>query len=128
MVLTPTYHVFDLYKAHMDARQLDCFIEAEKTGTEKHSLPAVTASASEKNGTITLTLSNLDPDRKQEVEIVLRDEAVGGAKGRILSGAMDAYNDFENAPLFIREYTDFSIRDGRLTATLPPCAVAELTL
>jgi len=128
MVLTPTYHVFDLYKAHMDARQLDCFIEAEKTGTEKHSLPAVSASASEKNGTVTLTLSNLDPDKGQEVEIALRDETIGNVKGRILSGKMDAYNDFEKAPLAIREFTDFSVKNGRLTMKLPACAVAEITL
>ena len=128
MVLTPTYHVFDLYKAHMDARQLDCWIEAEKTGTEKYSLPAVSASASEKDGTVTLTLSNLDPDKGQEIEIALRDETIGDAKGRILSGKMDAYNDFENAPLGIREFTDFSVKNGRLTVKLPACAVAEITL
>ena len=128
MVLTPTYHVFDLYKAHMDARQLDCYIEAEKTGNEKYAVSSVTASASEKDGTITLTLSNLDPDREQEVEIALRDEAIAGAKGRILSGKMDAYNDFENAPIAIREYTGFTIKDGRVATTLPPCSVAEITL
>ena len=62
MVLTPTYYVFDLYQGHMDARQLDCFVEAENAGAGAYSLAGVTASASEKDGKITLTLSNLNAD------------------------------------------------------------------
>ncbi|MBO7662710.1 MAG: alpha-N-arabinofuranosidase [Clostridia bacterium] len=128
MVLTPTYHVFDLYQDHMDARQLDCYIQSERIGTEKYGVAAISASASEKEGRITLTLSNLDPEKAREVEISLRDEAVQQASGRILTGPMDAWNDFGHAPLAVQPYTDFTVRDGRLKAKLPPCSVAELKL
>ena len=128
MVLTPTYHVFDLYQDHMDARQLDCYIQSERIGTEKYGIGAISASASEKEGRITLTLSNLDPEKAREVDISLRDEAIQQVSGRILTGAMDAWNDFSRSPLAVQPYTDFTVRDGRLKAKLPPCAVAELKL
>jgi len=128
MVLTPTYHVFDLYQDHMDARQLDCYVQSERIGTEKYGIGAISASASEKEGRITLTLSNLDPEKAREVDISLRDEAIQQVSGRILTGAMDAWNDFGRSPLAVQSYTDFTVRDGRLKAKLPPCAVAELKL
>jgi len=127
MVLTPTYHVFDLYQHHMDAKQLECAIEAEKTGTEKYALPGVTASASEKDGMITITLSNLSPDKAEEVEI-MPGRSAAKATGRILQGKMDAYNDFGNAPLKTQTFDDFEIHDGILHVKMPPCAVAEIRL
>ena len=128
MVLTPTYYVFDLYKEHMDARSLDCFIESECAGNEKYRMERISASASEKDGRITLTMSNLDPDREETVTVSLKDETVQAAVGRILTGAMDAYNDFGNAPLKIEDFSGFEIRGGELQVTLPPCSVAEIRL
>jgi len=126
MALTPTYHVFDLYKDHMDARELDCFVEAEKAGTEKWTVPGLSASASEKDGVITLTLSNPDPEKEQEVLVSLKGEAIGDVAGRILTGKMDAFNDFDHAPLSIQSFTGFEVSGGQLKVTLPPCSVAAL--
>ena len=128
MVLTPTYHVFDLYKDHMDARELDCFVEADRSGAGKWTVPSLTASASEKDGAITLTLSNLEPEKPQEVQISLKGEAIGNVSGRILTGKMDAFNDFDKAPLAIQPFTGFEVQSGQLRVTLPPCSVAALRL
>ena len=125
MVLTPTYYVFDLYQHHMDAKELECSIECEQAGTEKHALPAVTASASEKDGVITVTLSNLDPEKGREVTVCLPGAATGAA-GRILQGKMDAYNDFDNAPLKTEDFGDFDIRGSEILVRMPACSVAEL--
>ena len=128
MVLTPTYHVFDLYKAHMDAKELDCFVEAGQLGNEKYQVPGISASASEKDGKVTVTLTNLNPDEGEEVLISLRDEKITEAQGRILTGRMDEYNDFGNAPLKAESFTDFRIRDGALLVKMPACATAEIRL
>jgi len=128
MVLTPTYHVFDLYKGHMDAKEIDCFVEAEKSGIEKYQVPSVSASASEKDGKITLTLSNLEPEKAQEVTVSLKGEAIRGAEGRILSGKMDDYNDFGKEKLAVKPFTDFEVRDGNLIVRMPACSVAEMRL
>ena len=128
MVLTPTYHVFDLYQGHMDARQLDCFVETEEAGAGEYRVASVTASASEKDGKITLTLSNLKAEEGEEVVIHLKDEAVTKAEGRILTGRMDQYNDFDRAELAIAPFADFSIEKGQLTVRMPACSVAELRI
>ena len=127
MVLTPTYYVFDLYKHHMDAKELACTVEAEKLGTEKHLLPGVTASASEKDGIITVTMSNLNPDESEEIVISLQDQAAGAA-GRILHGKMDAYNDFGNTPLKTELFDDFDIHGKEIHVRMPACSVAELRI
>ena len=128
MVLTPTYHVFDLYKAHMDARELDCFVEADEGGADSWRMQTVSASASEKDGRITLTVSNLDPDREQEITVKLRDGRAEKAEGRILQGRMDEYNDFGAERLGVRPFTEIAARDGNLVLRMPPCAVAEIRL
>jgi len=128
MVLTPTYHVFDLYKGHMDAKELDCFVEAEKAGNQKFSLPCVSASASEKDGKVTVTLSNLNPGKAEKVILQLRNEKISGAEGRILQGKMNEYNDFGHSPLKIEQFSDFTIRGGELRVKMPACSVAEIRL
>ena len=124
-VLTPTYHVFDLYKAHQDAREIDCFVECGAIGGEKWEQAGVTASASEKDGVITVTLANLSADQPED--ITLSGVTVKTARGRVLSGEMHQYNDFEASPLAIRDL-DVTVQNGAVTFALPPCAVAEITL
>ena len=128
MVLTPTYHVFDLYQDHMDARQLDCVVEAETVGAGEFSLTGVTASASEKDGKITLTLSNLNADEGEEILVHLKDGEVTAAEGRILTGRMDQYNDFGKAELAVEPFADFTVEKGELKVRMPACSVAELRL
>jgi alpha-N-arabinofuranosidase len=124
MVLTPTYYVFDLYQHHMDAKELACEVEAAQLGTEKFRVAGVTASASEKDGFVTVTLSNLDPDKADEVVISLPGAAE--VTGRILQGKMDAYNDFGNSPLKTEAFSDFEIRGDEIHVRMPACSVAEL--
>lgn len=54
MICTPTYHVFDLYKAHHDANYLPSAI----TCGECSGVKQLTATTSEKEGVITLTATN----------------------------------------------------------------------
>ena len=85
----------------------------------------ITASASEKDGIITLTLSNLSPDTAEEVTVDLK-AAVKDAKGRILQGRVDAYNDFDSAPLQVEDFSDFRVIDDGLLVKMPACSVAEI--
>ena len=124
MVLTPTYYVFDLYQHHMDAKELACEVEAATLGTEKFQVAGVTASASEKDGFVTVTLSNLDPEKADEVVISL--PGAGEVTGRILQGKMDAYNDFGNSPLKTEAFSDFETRGDEIIVRMPACSVAEL--
>ena len=77
---------------------------------------------------MTVTLSNLKPDEGETVTIALRGEEIHGAEGRILTGKMDQYNDFDNAPLQAEAFRDFEVKNGELHVQLPPCSVAEIRL
>ena len=41
MVLTPTYHVFDLYRGHQEATSLPLDVRADRDGIGDESIPAV---------------------------------------------------------------------------------------
>ena len=128
MVLTPTYYVFDLYKEHMDAKEIDCFVDAASIGDEKHSVPSVTASASEKDGKITLTVTNLNNVASEQITLRIPGQAVSSVEGRVLSGDVSAYNDFDNAPLSVQSFNDFTVDGENVTFTLARCSVAEIRL
>jgi len=124
MALTPTYHVFDLYKAHQDARAADCFVESDAAA---QGVDRLYASASVKDGALTLTLANTSADQPLEAAVTLDGFTAKTVSGRILAGAMDDYNDFETTKLALKPFTGVKLENGGLTVSLPACAVAEIT-
>ena len=124
VVLTPTYHVFDLYKNHQDAREIDCLVETETIGRGEWWLPQLSASASEKNGVTTVTIANLSAD--QPADILLEGIKNGRTTGRILQGAMQQYNDFDHQPLCIKPYKDMMNSESGINVVLPACCVVSI--
>jgi alpha-N-arabinofuranosidase len=61
MLLTPTYHVFHMYKCHQDAELVQSSIETETIGLEEqYMVPNLNESASiGKDGKLHITISNL---------------------------------------------------------------------
>ncbi|MBQ3667675.1 MAG: alpha-N-arabinofuranosidase, partial [Clostridia bacterium] len=126
MLLTPTYHVFDLYKAHQDARQVFTQVLSGDAGTDKWHTAKISASASEKDARLTLTLSNLSTDAPEEVTIEGTD--AHKVAGRVLCGRFNQYNDFEGEQLAPVPFSDYTVKDGALCLTLPPCSVCALEI
>ena len=59
MLLTPTYHVFDLYKDHQDANLLESYTETREVGDEESRVPNLHESASvDSEGRIHITVAN----------------------------------------------------------------------
>ncbi len=131
MLLTPTYHVLEMYNVHQDALLLPIDIKVNNYtfGTEK--LPAVSASASRnKAGKVHISLVNIDPNRSQEVSISLRGVSVKNVSGRILSSPkVQDHNTFDQ-PDRIKpvEFKGASISGDLLKLTLPPVSVVVLAL
>ena len=125
LVLTPTWHVFDLYQAHQGAKEVDCFVQTAAVGEKEWEIGQISASASQKDGVVTVTLANLSADASAEVE--LKGIHAASATGRVLSGEIHALNDFDASPLTTRPL-DVLLREDGACLTLPPCAVAEVTL
>ena len=90
MVLTPTYHVFDMYQPFMGAVPF----AASVVGPDyRKGIPMVDVSAARaKDGKLYLSLTNTDPNKPAHVVTNL----AGIGRGRILTGAaMDAHNTFD---------------------------------
>ncbi len=130
MVLTPTYHVFDLYKVHQDATLLGSFTETKEVGVDDKKVANLSVSASEDSeGVVHVTVANLSADESCPVELDLLGQELGKVTGRILAGGMDDYNDFD-APnkVSIQPMDGIVVENGEAKFTLPACSVAELTL
>jgi alpha-N-arabinofuranosidase len=132
MVLTPTYHVFEMYKVHQDATLLPFDITQqdyyEYQGTK---LPALSISASrDKNGLIHITLVNIHPKNKMSFSTEIRGANVSTVTGRILTApVMDAHNTFEN-PDNVKPapFKNASLKNGVLDVEMPPMSVIVLEL
>lgn len=132
MILTPTYHVFEMYTVHHDAVMLPLTVtSAGLYGFGGDSLPAVSASASrDRRGVVHLTMSNLDATQPRAVEAELRGTSAAAVTGRILTApAINSHNTFER-PDVVRPapFSGAQVKGGRLTVTLPPRSVVVLEL
>lgn len=131
MVLTPTYHVFEMYKRHHGATWLPIEIECETYTCAGEGITAIHGSASrDESGKIHLTLSNLDPNSPHEVTCHLLGTEVQQLEGRILTASMiDAHNTFD-APTQVTpvSFTDARVDGERVSFSLPARAIVALTL
>ena len=134
MVLTPTYHVFEMYKGHQDARQLESYVETSLIGeTEEDRVPSLHLSASQApDGKLLITAANLDDARPAPLDCALAGVGqIQSVTGRVLSGGRDACNAFDR-PHRVRPAALEGIvptGDG-FGAVLPACSVAafEVTI
>lgn len=131
MILTPTYHVMEMYNVHQDARLLPVTVKSSDYVFGSEKLPAVSASASvDNNGVAHISLVNIDPKNAQEVAIEIFGTSFQSVTGRILtSGKLQDHNTFEN-PEKIKptEFRDARLKGNSLTVKLPPFSVVVLEL
>lgn len=97
MLLTPTYHVFEMYAAHQDATLVPIDVESETYQYAGYSVPAISASASVGvEGKLHLTLTNANPYKDISVTVFVRGLRGSNIDGRVLrAAAMNAHNTFE---------------------------------
>ncbi|KAB8130505.1 alpha-N-arabinofuranosidase [Gracilibacillus oryzae] len=128
MILTPTYHVFDMYKVHQDAALLA--VEPNIQKDEATKLPEIHVSASKNNsGKTNITLCNMSRDQERKVTIDLRGGSVSDMTGTILTSAnMNDRNTFDN-PDAVKPapFNDMRVENNSISVTLPPMAVVLLT-
>ena len=129
MVLTPTYHVFDLYKEHQDAALLESYVEAGEAGAGPWRVPALHQSASmDGEGRIHITVANLSAEEAQEIRLRVPGREKAEASLRLLAGEMGSYNSF-SSPCAVCPRAEALERDAQsLRFRLPPCSVAAVEL
>lgn len=131
LLLTPTYHVFEMYKVHQDATLLPSRLDCDEYSLGGQSIPRLSASASmDRNGTIHVTICNLDPNRPAGLECSFEGFVPKSVSGRILTAdAMNAHNSFD-APDCVKPaaFTEAVITKEGLRAELPAKSVVMLEL
>ncbi len=134
LLATPTYHAFEMMKAHQDATLIASDVETptfEKCGIVT---PVISESASvAEDGTINVTLINTASGAPAEIEMRIDGTHVKIETARILTGDIHAKNDFDApnqvAPVAFDAVTsEFDKTGTELKLTLPPCAMIALTL
>ena len=130
LVLTPTYHVFEMYKAHHDALLLPADLTCEEYAFGKAAIPGLSASASRGDqGQVNVTLCNLNPAKTATLHGHLRGVQPTGITGRVLAaGEMTAHNTFD-APEQVHPAPFAARLEGdRFVANLPPMSVVALAI
>ncbi len=131
MVVTPTYHVFEMYKGHQDATLLPVEVEAGSYSFNSEQIPALSASASRHpDGYVTLSLCHFDPHQERELSCELRGMRASEVRGRVLTAAaMNAHNTFSE-PDQVRPAPFDAVRldDKGVVAVLPPKSVVVLEI
>ena len=132
MVLTPTYHVFEMYKGFQEATflpsDLQCFYTTASNGK---GVPAVSISAAKtKSGSIIVALANSLLDKPQTVSLNIDGSKLKNVSGRVLTSknASD-FNDFDH-PDVVKPvaFKDAKWKKDQLEVKLPAMSVVVLEL
>jgi alpha-N-arabinofuranosidase len=130
MILTPTYHIFDLYKVHQGGVKLPVYVESDSI----NNTPVISASASEDaEGNIHISLTNIDVKNEQAVQIELRGVTISPSvrtAGRIVTSEnMNDHNTFDKPEVVrVKNFSGAAVSGSRLNVRLPPMSAATVEL
>lgn len=127
MILTPTYHVFHMYKHHQAASLVESYVEGNKIIGEEneYQVPQISESVSvSEDGTVNITISNLSVTEAVPVEVCFAELVPSHIEAVILAGEMCAHNTFEE-PENVKEteFNDFRSDLKKVSFTAPACSV-----
>ncbi|MGK7390711.1 MAG: alpha-N-arabinofuranosidase [Candidatus Cyclobacteriaceae bacterium M2_1C_046] len=131
MLLTPTYHVMEMYKVHQDATFLPLQVQSNDYELNGEKLSAVSASASrDENGFVHLSLVNIHADESQEVTVQIQNPKYKTVAGKILtSEKLQDYNSFDNPDKIKPQvFKGAQLKDNTIKVVLPPFSVVMLEL
>lgn len=128
-VLTPTYHVFDMYQSHQGGQAVRVEVESPMVSFaaagQKRSLPVLTASASIKDGVMTLSLTNAHATLPQDVRVELRGAKLGNLSIHVLADdVLTAHNSFDEPDRLRPRQASVEIVGEILT--LPPASICVI--
>ena len=133
MALTPTYHVFNMYKVHQDALNIPLSIACDtKDVRDNRSIPMLSATASkDKKGVIHLSLSNIEADNTQTVTVDISGMKINGVTGGtiITSEKLTDHNSFEKPQAVApKDFKDAKISNGLLQIKMPAKSIVTVSL
>lgn len=130
MLLTPTYHVLEMYTVHHDSQLIPVEIISPEFIYNGESLPALSVSASRgDDGNVNISLVNIDSRKGHNVTIDVSNLKIETLKARILtSEELQDHNTFEKPDeIAPASFSGFSIGGDELEVALPPFSVVVLS-
>lgn len=133
MVLTPTYHIFKMYKDHQENTLVGSFLTTKELISDmnnKKSYPQLTESASiDENGVVYSTLTNCSASEAVEIKCQVADTSVTKITAEILTGDIHDKNDFENGErVTVKAFNDFEMTADGFIATIPACSIVKFII
>jgi len=122
MLLTPTYHVFEMYTVHHDATLLPIELQCGKYQFAQEEIPSLNVSASrDKSGKIHVSICNLDPNNSAELTCRLKGVRSKAVRGTVLTApTITAHNTFDR-PHAVKPvvFDGARLKGDSITATIP---------
>jgi alpha-L-arabinofuranosidase len=131
MVLTPTYHVFEMYKVHQDATLLPVELDCQTYEQGGESIRALSLSASRDGaGKVHLSFCNLDAEQAQSVSCELEGLTPRHTSGRVLTAsAVNSHNTFDQPEAVKPEaFEAVTVNGNTLSFELPARSVLVLEI
>ncbi len=131
MVLTPTYHIFDMFSCHQDNDLLESDCDNFEVAYKDISIPGISKSVSvDENGDIIVTLANCAMNESVQFNIEFECFEPKAAHGRILqSERINDCNDFETPDRVKPETFDkIKLEGTAVSFELPALSVVSIRL
>lgn len=133
LILTPTWHVFDLYSVHQNADRLAMKLESASYELGGERLDQINASVSRAvDGTVNMTICNISHETESIVPVEFRGlpGTMPAISARILTAStMTAKNTFaEPNTIQTKDFKGFTVKGNTVTLHLPPMSVVLVTL
>jgi alpha-N-arabinofuranosidase len=128
MVVTPTYHVFEMYQVHQGAQALPAAVRTPDYVQGDVRLPSIDVSASrDASGKLHVTIANLDPGRANRLNIRLDGGRWHRANARVITAdRIDTRITFDKADPFVPRPLPARLAGGGVDLELPAKSVTVL--
>lgn len=130
IVLTPTYYVFKMYAVHQDATLIPMNLKTGQYKYDGKSVPSVYGSASTKDGVVSITLCNLNPNKAETVDLNITGQDFAASTGQIITAEnMNDYNDFgQDEKVTLKSFEVKKPKNGKVSVELPAKSVVLVQL
>lgn len=131
MILTPTYHAFEMYIPFQDSTfvplelgEMPQYVHGDLSVPHVHATAALTG-----EGNLVIGLVNLHSKDAIDVAAELKGFGAGGATGRVLTGDdIDAHNTFEQPEVVKPVSLAVEANEDMVRVSLPPRSVSVITV
>jgi alpha-N-arabinofuranosidase len=131
--VTPTYHVFDLFTPHQNARSVRTVFAAPNIAYTRNGRAAtmrgLNGSASVNGNLLTVTVTNPSINQAREAEIAVPGAMLRSAVGTELAASdPHEHNSFENPRAVEPKPIAVAVKGSTILHTFPPASVSRLTI